>query len=159
LNPAQNEAAIGLYVLRIRRREGWMVEAEFEDRCDLTLRLAFAHERAVAARAKRQGECVEQNRFAGAGLAGKNGEAAAKRKIELIDQDNVADGEVNQHPADVPLAPASLICRRAARRLKTLAPVEANLKIDSRADIAVKDEDNVVRVGETAKRKKHDDSK
>jgi hypothetical protein len=124
LNPAQNEAAIGLDVLRIRRREGWMVEAEFEDRGDLTLRLAFAHERAVAARAKRQGKGVEQNRFASAGLAGKNGEAAAKRKIELIDQDNVADGEVNQHPADVsPRAsqPDFAVARRGASKPSRLS--------------------------------------
>ncbi len=125
-----------------------MVCAELEDGGDLSLRLAFADERAVAARAKRQREGVEQNRFAGAGLAGENGEAAAERKIELIDQDDVADGEINQHPARR-LPRASRRDYAAARRAR-LNRASRREQRHSRGEAA---RDNVIRACETAKRK------
>ena len=52
---------------------------------------AGAHERAVAARAERERESVEQDGFARAGLAGEHRQAAAEVEVEPIDQDDVAD--------------------------------------------------------------------
>ena len=86
------------------RRAGWS-SGEIEDGGDLPLRLAVAHEPAVAARAERQRKGVEQDRFAGAGLAGEDREALAEVELEPVDQDDVADRELREHP------------RRASRRV------------------------------------------
>ena len=55
-----------------------------------------AHQRAVAARAQRQRQRVEQDGFAGAGLAGQNRQPARKFEIQLIDQHDVADRRVGR---------------------------------------------------------------
>ena len=76
-----------------------MVAGKIEDGGDLPLRLAVAHEAAIAARAERQREGVEQDRFAGAGLAGEDAQALAEVELEPVDQDDVADRELREHPA------------------------------------------------------------
>ena len=48
-----------------------MILAEIEGGGHLPVLGALAHQRRVAARAERQRECVEQDRFAGAGFAGQ----------------------------------------------------------------------------------------
>jgi hypothetical protein len=55
-----------------------MVERHVEDGGHLPLSCAVANEPGVAARAEREGECVEQDGLAGAGLAGEHGEPSAK---------------------------------------------------------------------------------
>ena len=71
--------------------------AELEDRGHLALLGAFAHQRRFAARAEREREGIEQDRFAGAGLAGQRREAGAEIDVEPVDQDDVADGEPGEH--------------------------------------------------------------
>ena len=55
-----------------------MIFAEIESGDHLALLGALAHHRGVAARAERQRESIEQDRFAGAGLARQRGEAGPK---------------------------------------------------------------------------------
>ncbi len=59
----------------------------------------MADEPAVAARAERQRQRIEKDRFACAGFAGEDREARGKLEIELIDQHHVADGEAREHGA------------------------------------------------------------
>ncbi len=97
LDAAQNELAVRFNVLRASRHKCRMLGRQIEDGGDLALRFAMPDERPVAARAEAQGEGVEQNRLAGTRLAGEHGEAAPELKIELVDQHNVANGELNEH--------------------------------------------------------------
>ena len=76
-----------------------MVERRIEDGRHLALRLAVANKAAIAARAERKGEGIEQDGFPGAGLAGQNAEALTKPKFEPVDQNDVADRELNEHSA------------------------------------------------------------
>ena len=95
LQAAQNEIAIDRDILRGGDAAGRMLGRKVENRGHLTLRLACAHERPVASAAERQGESIKQDRFAGAGLAGQHGEASPKGEIEAIDQNDVADRELD----------------------------------------------------------------
>ena len=74
-----------------------MVFGDVEGGDHLAVLGALAHQRRVAAGAERQREGVEQDRFAGAGLAGQRGKAGAEIDIQPIDQDDVADGKASQH--------------------------------------------------------------
>jgi hypothetical protein len=62
------------------------------------LRLAVAHEAAVAAGAEGEREGVEKDRFAGAGFAGENREPLVEVELDPVDQDDVADRELREHP-------------------------------------------------------------
>ena len=80
-----------------------MPARQFEHRGDLPLRLPLAHQRGVAARAQGERERIEQDRFAGAGLAGQHGKALGEIEIELVDQDDVPDGKARQHADRLPV--------------------------------------------------------
>ena len=77
-----------------------MILGDVEGGDHLALFGALAHQRRVAARAERQRKGVEQDRFAGAGLAGERGKAGAEIDVQPIDQDDVADGKASQHSGD-----------------------------------------------------------
>ena len=51
----------------------------------------------VGPRAERQAERVEQDRLAGAGLAGEHAEARLELELEPLDQHDIVDGELPQH--------------------------------------------------------------
>ena len=114
LQAPQNKSAGSFYVLCLRRDHRLVVLRKFESRADLTLRRAVADQAAVAPGAKRQRKRVEKNRFAGAGLAGQNGKATVEFEIKLVDQNDVADGQLNEHGVEgLPDAPpygAALPC-------------------------------------------------
>ena len=74
-----------------------MLLGKLEHRDHLALFGALAHQRHIAARAERQSESVEQDRFAGAGLAGERGKAGAEIDIQPFDQNDIADGKARQH--------------------------------------------------------------
>ena len=97
LHAAQDEIAVGVDFLGLGQAARGVVERQVEHGADLPLRLAMAHERAVAAPAERQRETVEQDRLARAGLAGEHAETFAKAQLEPVDQDDVTDGELRQH--------------------------------------------------------------
>ena len=105
LHPAQDEVAVGVDLGALGDAARRMVAGEIEDGGDLPLRLAVAHEPAVAAGAERQRKGVEEDRFAGAGLAGQDREALVEVELDPVDQDDVADRELREHP------------RRASRRV------------------------------------------
>ena len=80
---------------------------------DLGARRAFAHHAGVAAAAERELQRVDQDRLAGAGLAGQHREAGAELDLERVDDDEVAEREAVQHgqacsDLDVPEAQCSL---------------------------------------------------
>ena len=74
-----------------------MVAGDLEHGGHLALLGALPHQRLVAAPAQRQRKGVEQNRFAGAGLAGEHGKAFGEIDVEPVDQDDVADRKSGEH--------------------------------------------------------------
>ncbi len=68
-----------------------VVRRKLEGGSDLTVLGAGAHQRRVAAGAERQRKGVEQDRFAGAGLAGKRGKSRAEIDVQPVDQNDVAN--------------------------------------------------------------------
>ena len=72
LHPAQDEVAVGVDLGALGNAARGMVAGKIEDGGDLPLRLAVAHEPAIAAGAERQRKGVEEDRFAGSGLAGED---------------------------------------------------------------------------------------
>ena len=97
LDAAQDQFAIGLDIALARQRKRGMVFSQVEDRRHLSLRLSLAHESAIAPRAKRQGQSIEEDGLSGAGFAGENRQAACEFEIELVDQHDVADREPDEH--------------------------------------------------------------
>ena len=69
LHAAQDQVALGVDLGLRRELPGGMVEGHVEHGGDRALRLAVAHEAAVAAPAERQREGIEQDRLARARLA------------------------------------------------------------------------------------------
>ena len=51
----------------------------------------------VGALAQRQLQCIDQDRFAGTGLAGQHGETRPEIQFKRFDDDEVADGQGEQH--------------------------------------------------------------
>src|ERR1019366_1133316 len=85
-----------------------MARGKLEGGAHLTLCLALTDQTAVAPRAQCKGKRIEQNRFAGPGLAGQNGKSSAEIEIELVDQNDIADRERNEHGVEgLPEAPSS----------------------------------------------------
>ena len=74
-----------------------MLLAQLEDRGHLPLLGAFADQRRLPTRAEREREGIEQDRFAGASLAGQCRQAGAEINVEPVDQDDVADGKPGEH--------------------------------------------------------------
>ena len=107
LQAAQDEIAVDRDVLRRRRTARRMIGREIEDGGHLALRLAGAHQRSVAAAAERERERVEQNRLAGAGLAGEHRQPRPEGEVEVVDEDDVADRELDEHRRDRSVTPAS----------------------------------------------------
>jgi hypothetical protein len=97
LHPAQNELVLAAQSIFRNKRARRMVLRNVERSNHLALLGSLAHQGRIAARAERKGKSVEQDRFAGAGFAGKNGETRAKIDVQPIDQDDVADGKPGKH--------------------------------------------------------------
>ena len=97
LHPAQDQRLAGVDVGFGQQRAGRMLRRQLEHRGDLALLGALAHQGGVAARAQRQREGIEQDRLAGAGLAGQHGKPGREIEVEPVDQNDVADREPGQH--------------------------------------------------------------
>jgi hypothetical protein len=93
----QDKVTLARNILRFGDSERGMALREIEDGDDLALAFAMAHERAIAARAERKRKSIEKNGFASARLTGQDREAGPKFEIEPVDQNNIPDGEVNEH--------------------------------------------------------------
>ena len=74
-----------------------MLRLDVERRRHLPLLGAVAHQARVAAAAERERERIEQDRLAGAGLAGQHRQAGRIVDVEPFDQDDVADREAGEH--------------------------------------------------------------
>ena len=75
------------------RRAGWLSpDREFGD--DRGLLGPRAHQARIGPLAERQPERIEQDRLAGAGLAGQHAQPGTERQGQAVDQDDVADRQV-----------------------------------------------------------------
>ena len=97
LHPAHDQFVIAAEIVVGEYAARRMCLGDVEDGGHLPLLGALAHQRRIAARAERKREGIEQDRFAGAGLAGQHGKAGAEIDVQPIDQDDVADGKAGQH--------------------------------------------------------------
>ena len=78
LHAAQDQLVLGRDVVRRQQRAHGMAGASLEGGGHLPLLGPLAHQRGIAARAEREREGIEQDRLAGAGLAGERRQAGAK---------------------------------------------------------------------------------
>ena len=97
LHAAQDQRLVGGDVAFSQQCARRMPRRQLEHRGDLALLGALAHQRGVAARAERQREGIEQDRLAGAGLAGQHGKARREIDVEPVDQNDVSDRKPGQH--------------------------------------------------------------
>ena len=91
LQAAQDDVAVIVDGVFGKQRAGRMVARHVEDGDDLALCRAMAHQRGIAARAKRQRQRIEQDGFAGTGFTGQHGKAGQEVDVQLLDQDDIAD--------------------------------------------------------------------
>ncbi len=70
-----------------------MGRGKLEGRGHLALSGAPAHQGCIASCADGEREGIEQDRLAGAGLAGQREQALTELEIELVDQNDIADRE------------------------------------------------------------------
>ena len=97
LDPAQDQFVLGRNVVGGEYRPRRMIDRHIEGRRHLPLLGALANQAGIAAGAQRERERIEQDRFAGAGLAGQHRKARREIDIEAVDQDDVSDREPGQH--------------------------------------------------------------
>ena len=97
LHAPQNDLALVINRLAGEQLKDRMIVLGMKDRCHLPLRFTLTYERAITARAKREGEGIKQDRFARPRLTGQNGKAVIKGQIEAINQNNIANGQMRQH--------------------------------------------------------------
>jgi hypothetical protein len=97
LHAAQDQRLVGCDFDAVGQPPRGMAGRHLEHRGDLPLLRALTHQRGVAARAQRQREGVEQDRLAGAGLAGQHRQARGEIEVEPVNQHDVADREPGQH--------------------------------------------------------------
>jgi hypothetical protein len=103
--PPQDQVALGVQPLGGGQGPCRMTGRQVEDRGHAGPRGALAHGERIGAGAEREAERVEQDRLAGAGLAGQGDDARLEGDVERLDQDDVADGEAGQHAGAARLAP------------------------------------------------------
>ena len=97
LYAAQDQLVLRGDVVDGKDRARGMAGRHVETGGHLPLFGAMAHQGGVAARAERERERVEQDRFPGAGLAGQGREAGGEIDVEPIDQDDIADRKPGEH--------------------------------------------------------------
>jgi hypothetical protein len=101
LNPAHDQLVldcrIGDQIVLGQQAARRMLPADVEGGRHLALLGAFAHQGRVATRTERQRKRVEQNRLAGASLAGQRGKACAEVDVQAIDQNDIANGKAGEH--------------------------------------------------------------
>ena len=97
MHPAHDQFVLAAEIVLGEHAARRMLLGEIEGGNHLALFGALAHQRHVAARAERKRKRVEQDRFAGAGLAGQRGKAGSEIDVQPFDQNDVADGKARQH--------------------------------------------------------------
>src|SRR5690606_18203607 len=96
---AAEDDAVAILVDRVVAQQfsQGMGTGNVEDGCDLPLVLAMANQTAIAPAAESKRKRIEQDGFACAGLARQNGKTRLEGKIKPIDQDDIADRQLNEH--------------------------------------------------------------
>jgi hypothetical protein len=97
LDAADDEFALGIDPLFLQDGEGRVAWGQRETRRHHAALGACAHQGGIAPGAQRQPQRIEQDGLARTGLPGEDGEAPLERDVELLDQDDVANGESGQH--------------------------------------------------------------
>ena len=97
LHAAQNELVLGRNIVGFQQSARRMLGCDLEHGGHLALLGPLADQGLVAAGAERQRKGIEQDRLAGAGLAGEHGEPVGEIDVEPVDQDDVADGQTGKH--------------------------------------------------------------
>ena len=113
LDLPQHDLAVGGNPLLVQHGEGLMAGRRVEGGGDHAPGGAVAHQACIAAAAKRQPQGIEQDRFSGAGFAGKHGQPVFERDIEFFDKHDVANRQRVEH---APLIAANSPCWRRGRR-------------------------------------------
>ena len=98
-HPAQHQIVPGIDAVLGQQGRYRRLAGRAEDRADRRLRGTRADQLPIRPAAERQPERVEQDRLAGAGLAGQHAQPALELEVEALDQDDVADREAGQHGA------------------------------------------------------------
>ena len=78
-----------------------MIAADREFGGDGGLLGAGPHQPRIGAPAKRQPQGVEQDRFPGTGLPGQHAQPGTEGERQPVDQNDIADGEAEQHAGAV----------------------------------------------------------
>ena len=104
-DPAQHDLVIPGQTVLFQHRPDRVIVRRRETCGDAGLFRRGAHQPAFRSRPQRQAQTVEQNRFAGAGLAGEDRQSLIERQIQPLDQHDIADRQRGQHAA--PLTPSA----------------------------------------------------
>ena len=94
---AEQDFALGIEAVFGEQSECGVAVRHGEGRRDHGLFGAGADQPGIGAGAQSEAEAVEQDGFAGAGLAGQGREAGGEMQIEPLDQHDIADREAVQH--------------------------------------------------------------
>ena len=97
LDTAQDDVAIVVYGVFGKERARGMPGGDVEHGSHLPLRRAMPHKSDVATRAEGKREGVKQDRLAGAGFARQHRKPLCEVDVQLLDQDDVADGKARKH--------------------------------------------------------------
>ena len=101
--PAQHDRAgeVGRDAGLAQNRRGRMVVRDGELGGDRGLLGAGAHQAGIGAPPERQPERIEQDRLAGAGLAGQDAQPRPEGERQPVDQNDIADRDSEQHSGRV----------------------------------------------------------
>ncbi len=94
---AQDDVAVVGEALLVEQCAHGMVGDNRELGADAGLPGARAEQLQIGAAAEGEAEGIQQDRLAGAGLAGQHGEAGIDLEIQAVDEDDVANRQVQQH--------------------------------------------------------------
>ena len=77
---------------------------------------ARAHQPRIGPRSQCEAEAVQQDRLAGPGLTREHSQSRAERKVESLDQHDVANGESGEHAAAPAAAVQKIDCQARAKK-------------------------------------------
>ncbi len=97
VDAAQDQTVIVRQPRFAQNRMGGMAGGEIEDSRHLALRRPRPHQRRAATPAQHKTQGVQQDRLAGAGLAGQHVETRPEVKLQPVDDEQIADIETAQH--------------------------------------------------------------
>ena len=97
VDPAQDQLFRDWQPGVFQHRAGGMAGGQLEHRGDLALRGAAAHQLGAAAPAQHEAQRIQQDRLAGAGLAGQYVETGLEREVQPVNDQHVADLKRSKH--------------------------------------------------------------